>query len=141
MLITVNLLKTSGMDTHYSEYYSEKSLFEKIRRFSVKAGQKVVYAVLLLYYLMKDPGVGIKTKMTIAAALGYFILPADVLPDLVPLLGYTDDLGVLVFVLVQVSRSLTPAIRQQARQKLAEWFRKVDEKQLLALEEKIGDQT
>ncbi len=127
------------MDTSFSGHYDEKSLFEKIKNFSVKAGQEVIYAVLLLYFLMKNPGVPIKTKISIAAALGYFILPADAIPDLVPMFGFTDDLGVLIFVLVQVSRSITPEIRVQARQKLAGWFSKVDEKQLLAIDEKIGN--
>ena len=131
-------LKTKYMDNSYSKHYNERSLFAKIRKFSVSAGQQVVYVVLLLYYLMKSPQVDLKTKLTIAAALGYFILPTDAIPDLAPLIGFTDDLGVLVFVLLQISKSITPEIRQLARQKLAEWFSQVDEKQILAIEEKIS---
>ena len=131
-------LKTKYMDNSYSKHYNERSLFAKIRKFSVSAGQQVVYVVLLLYYLMKSPQVDLKTKLTIAAALGYFILPTDAIPDIAPLIGFTDDLGVLVFVLLQISKSITPEIRQLARQKLAEWFSQVDEKQILAIEEKIS---
>ena len=125
------------MDNSYSKHYNEKSLFAKIRKFSISAGQQVIYTVLLLYYMMKSPHVNVKTKITIAAALGYFILPTDAIPDLAPIIGFSDDLGVLVFVLLQISKSLTPEIRQQARQKMAEWFNQVDEKQILAIEEKI----
>jgi uncharacterized membrane protein YkvA (DUF1232 family) len=125
------------MENSYSKHYNEKSLFAKIRKFSISAGQQVIYAALLLYYVMKSPQVDVKTKITIAAALGYFILPTDAIPDLAPLIGFTDDLGVLVFVLLQISKSLTLEIRLQARQKLAEWFSRVDEKQILALEGKI----
>ncbi|HNZ67807.1 MAG TPA: DUF1232 domain-containing protein [Prolixibacteraceae bacterium] len=110
----------------------------KIRKYSDKAGQKVVYAVLLLYYVMKSPGVAFKTKLTIAAALGYFIAPVDAVFDLTPLLGFTDDLGVLVLALVKISSSITPEIRKKARQKMGEWFKKRNEKELLALEGKFS---
>ena len=92
---------------------------------------------MLLYYVMKNPGVGFKTKLTIAAALGYFITPIDAIFDLTPLLGYTDDLGVLILVLAKVSSSITPEIKLKARQKLGEWFNKRDERELLALEKKF----
>ena len=126
------------MEKFYAQKYNEKSLTAKIKNFSAKAGQKVVYAVLLLYYVMKNPGVGFRTKLTIAAALGYFITPIDAIFDLTPLLGYTDDLGVLILVLAKVSSSITPEIKLKARQKLGEWFNKRDESELLALEKKFS---
>ncbi len=126
------------MQNRFARKYNEKSLQTKIRRFSAKAGQKVIYAVLLLYYVMKDPGVGVRTKLIIAAALGYFISPVDVIFDLAPLLGFTDDLGVLILALTKISSSVTPAIRLKARQKLLEWFSKPDDNVLLALDETIS---
>ena len=125
------------MGKDYSKYYSEKSLWEKITKFSRAAGTKVVYAVLLLFYAMKDKSVSIKTKLTIAAALGYFILPTDAIFDLTPLLGYSDDLGVLLFALSQISSGITPEIKERAREKLKEWFGEVDEDELHELENKI----
>ncbi|HNU78678.1 MAG TPA: DUF1232 domain-containing protein [Prolixibacteraceae bacterium] len=126
------------MENLFARKYNEKSLMAKIRKYSDKAGQKVVYAVLLLYYVMKSPGVAFKTKLTIAAALGYFIAPVDAVFDLTPLLGFTDDLGVLVLALVKISSSITPEIRKKARQKMGEWFKKRNEKELLALEGKFS---
>jgi uncharacterized membrane protein YkvA (DUF1232 family) len=125
------------MKRNYIRHYNESSLQQKLKKFAGRAGQQVVYAVLLLYYLMKSPEVPIKKKASIAAALGYFILPFDFLPDLIPLIGFADDLSVLLFGLVQISTSITPEIKIQARQKMAEWFKKVDEDKLLALERKI----
>lgn len=125
------------MGDDYSKYYSEKSLWEKLRAFSKKAGTKVVYAVLLLYYVMIDKKVGLKTKALIVAALGYFILPIDAIPDLTPILGFSDDLGVLLFALSQVSGNITPEIKTKARIKLSEWFGTVDEKELTELDEKF----
>ncbi len=126
------------MENHYARKYNERSLLAKIRKFARKAGQQVIYAVLLLFYVMKDPGVGMKTKLTIAAALGYFIVPTDAIFDLAPILGFTDDLGVLIYALVRVSSTITPAIKARAREKLQEWFKSPDERELLALEEKIS---
>ena len=124
------------MENEFSKYYSEKTLWEKLKKFAKAAGAKVVYAVLLLFYVMSDKSVKIKTKLSIAAALGYFIFPADAIFDLTPLIGYSDDLGVLLFALSQVSSNITPETEQKARQKLNEWFGEVDEKELEGLVKK-----
>jgi uncharacterized membrane protein YkvA (DUF1232 family) len=125
------------MDNKYSKYYSEESLWEKIKKFSKSAGVKVIYAVLLLYYAMIDSNVSIKTKLFIAAALGYFILPADAIFDLTPIIGFSDDLGVLLFALKQISSAITTKVKENARNKIAEWFNEIDEKEMIELEEKI----
>jgi uncharacterized membrane protein YkvA (DUF1232 family) len=124
-------------NSQYSKYFSEDSLWKKIKKFSKTAGTTVVYAVLLLFYVMKSKNVNIKTKVSIAAALGYFILPTDAIFDLTPLVGYSDDLGVLIFALSQVSSNITPEIRKQARDKLSEWFGEINEEELEDLESKI----
>jgi uncharacterized membrane protein YkvA (DUF1232 family) len=125
------------MNDKYAKYYSEESLWEKIKKFSKVAGVKVVYAVLLLYYAMKDSGVSLKTKLFIAASLGYFIMPADAILDFTPLIGYSDDLGVLLFALKQVSSAITPAVKEKARSKITEWFPQADENEMDELEQKM----
>ncbi|HKI89536.1 MAG TPA: DUF1232 domain-containing protein [Draconibacterium sp.] len=126
------------MENGFVQVYSEKSLWDKIKKFSKAAGVKVIYAVLLLYFVMKSKNVGVKTKVTIAAALGYFILPTDAIFDLTPIIGYTDDLGVLLFALSQISSSITPDVKEKARKKLMDWFGEIDENELEDLESKIG---
>lgn len=125
------------INNEFSKYYSEKSFWEKIKKFSKAAGTKVIYAVLLLYYAMKDNSVSLKTKLFIAASLGYFILPTDAIFDLTPIIGYSDDLGVLLFALKQISSAITPAVKENARRKIEEWFTDIDEKEMTELEEKI----
>jgi uncharacterized membrane protein YkvA (DUF1232 family) len=125
------------MDDNYSKHYSENRLWEKIKSVSKAAGSKVVYAVLLLFYALKDDSVSVKTKLTIVAALGYFILPTDGIFDLTPLIGYSDDLGVLLFALSQISSSITPEVQEKARRKLNEWFGEVDKNDLQELEDKF----
>ena len=126
------------MEGKYSKYFSEESLWAKLKKFSKTAGVQVVYAVLLLFYTMKDKNVSVKSKLTIAAALGYFILPTDAIIDLTPVIGFSDDLGVLLFALSQISSNITPEIKENARGKLKEWFGEVNEDELLDLEDKLS---
>ncbi len=94
------------------------------------AGRKVVYAVLLLYYVYTDPKVSRKDKAVIAGALGYFILPMDFLPDAMPLAGYTDDITALVWALKSVWENVTPEIQAKARGRMRKWFGDIDEAEL-----------
>jgi uncharacterized membrane protein YkvA (DUF1232 family) len=125
------------INNEYSKYYSEKSLWEKIMKFSKAAGTKVIYAVLLLYYALKDSSISLKTKLFIAASLGYFILPTDAIFDFTPIIGYSDDLGVLLFALKQISSVITTEVKENARNKIAEWFSEIDGKEIIELDEKI----
>ena len=126
------------MENEFLTKYSEESFWEKIKKFSKSAGSKVVYASLLLYYVMEDKNVDLRTKVSITAALGYFIIPADAIFDFTPLIGYSDDLGVLLFALSQISSNITPDIKEKARKKLEDWFGEIDENELKELENKIG---
>lgn len=126
------------MDNQYSKYYSEESLWQKIKKYSKAAGAKVIYPVLLLYYAMTESKVSLKTKVFIAAALGYFILPTDAIFDLTPIIGYSDDLGVLLFALKQISSAITTEVKENARKKIVEWFSDLDEKEFIELEEKLS---
>ena len=104
------------------KYYSEEKFWGKLKKFAKKAGYSVVYAVLLLYYTMQKPEVPIKVKAIIMGALGYFILPLDLIPDIAIGIGYTDDLGALGIALVQVAMYIDNDIKDQAKAKLVDWF-------------------
>ena len=80
----------------YSKFFSDKDFFDKLRKFAKKAGIKVVYTCLLLYYTLKKDTTPKWAKSIIIGALGYFIFPIDFLPDIAPIVGYTDDLGLLI---------------------------------------------
>ena len=121
----------------YKHYYNEQSFKQKLQKFAKTAGIQVVYSALLLYFLMKDPSVPLKAKVTIGAALGYFIFPTDAIPDFMPLIGFGDDLGVLIFALSQMSDHITPELRERAKSQLRNWFREVDEEKLDEIHSKI----
>jgi len=114
----------------YAPRYSEVGLWEKVRRFSKKAGVKTIYAALLCYYVLRSSSVSTEDKAIIWGALGYFILPIELIPDAIPVVGFTDDLAALVYALRTVWVNVTPEIKRQAAEKLRTWFRDVDVEQI-----------
>ena len=82
--------------------------------------------VLLLHYVLKSPDVPLEDKAKIYGALGYFILPIDLIPDFIPAVGYSDDVAALAFALHAVWKNVTPEIKEQAQRKLREWFGSFD---------------
>ncbi|MDQ0218178.1 DUF1232 domain-containing protein [Peribacillus cavernae] len=104
------------------KYYSDSKFWDKLKKYAKKAGSSVVYAVLLLYYTLQKPEVPAKTKATIIGALGYFILPLDLIPDFAVGVGYADDLGALGIALFQVAMYIDEEIKEKARLKLSSWF-------------------
>ena len=108
-------------DNEYSGQYSEKSFWDKLHRYAKVAGSEVVEKALWLYYAVQQPETPAWAKTVIIASLGYFIFPADAIPDIAPIVGYTDDLGVLSFALATVALYVTPAVKEMARKKMQEW--------------------
>lgn len=94
--------------------YSERGFWNKIKNMPSGVLQKVVYLALLLYNMLTDPDVPLKTKGLIISALGYFILPFDAIPDLLSGIGYTDDITVFLLVLKQLDNYLTPENKLKA---------------------------
>jgi uncharacterized membrane protein YkvA (DUF1232 family) len=70
------------------------------------------------YYCAIDPETPMRVKALLLAALAYFILPMDVIPDFFALIGYNDDAVVLATVLSMVARNITPAHRARAKSAL-----------------------
>lgn len=114
--------KTPQDIEQYQEHYSESGLFAKIGKVCKKAGIKVIYYVLLLYYVLINENTSLKDKAVIIGALGYFILPLDLVPDFIPVAGFADDIAALTACLHTVKANITPEIKKKARMKLYEWF-------------------
>ncbi len=106
----------------YPEAYSEESLKEKLARYAKTAGREVVEKVLLLYYALQRADTPAWAKATIIGALGYFIAPLDAIADFTPLLGYSDDLGVLALALATVASQIDDEVKDKAAEKLKQWF-------------------
>lgn len=124
-------------NSQYLKDYSDDSFFKKIKKTFSKAGVQVVYAALILFYALKDPTVPAKAKATIIGALGYFIAPLDLIPDLAPGVGYGDDLAALIAALGVIGIYITPETRKKAREKTKEWFGNVKEDDFDSIDSKI----
>ena len=107
---------------NYGEKFSKKDFAEKISRIAKRAGSKLVYAALILYYTLQSDKVSKKDKAIIIGALGYMISPLDVIPDAIPIAGLTDDLAVLLYVLKKVWTDIDPEIQEKAKTRLSKWF-------------------
>ncbi len=114
----------------YNRNFSESKFWDKLAAFAKSAGLKVVASALLLFYVLKSEATPRADKAKIIGALGYFILPVDLIPDFIPVAGFTDDLAALTWGIWSVAKNITPEIKAQTRVKLREWFKEMDEEDL-----------
>jgi uncharacterized membrane protein YkvA (DUF1232 family) len=112
----------SDLGDQQSTTYSEQNFWEKLRKFATQAGRQVVERALTLYYAAERPETPTWAKMVIYSSLAYFVLPTDAIPDFTPLVGYSDDVGTLLSAMAAVAMSITPEVKESARQKTQEWF-------------------
>ena len=115
----------------YANKFSQSEFVEKIARIAKRAGSKLDYAALILYYTLQSDKVSKADKAIIIGALGYMISPLDVIPDAIPIAGLTDDLAVLIYVLKKVWTGIDPEILQRAKERLSKWF---DEDEIIEAE-------
>ena len=106
----------------YQNNYSEDAFWDKLKKFAAKAGAKVVYYALLLFYTLTDPATPTKYKAVIAGALGYFILPLDLLPDFIPFAGLADDWAALIAAVSYVFSAISQPNKDRAKAKLLSLF-------------------
>lgn len=74
--------------------------------------------LIAAFYCAIDPDTPLKVRAILFGALGYFILPLDAVSDLLPVIGFTDDIAVLSAAIAAVATSITPAHRLRAREAL-----------------------
>lgn len=106
----------------YAEEYSETGLWDKIRDNVSSIGMKLIYKALQLYYVAQSPDCPMKVKAGIYGALGYLISPIDFIPDVVPVVGYTDDAAAIALALALSQMYLTEEINAKARAKIRDVF-------------------
>lgn len=106
----------------YKDKFTQNGFINKVSRIAKRAGAKLVYAALILYYTLQSDKVSVKDKTLIIGALGYLISPLDVMPDAIPIVGLGDDLSVLIYVLHKVWGDVSNEIKEKAHEKLSKWF-------------------
>lgn len=105
----------------YGKYYSNSHFWKKVEQIAKKVGATVLLPVFTLYYMLQDDKVSLRHKAYIVGALGYFILPIDLIPDgILSVIGFTDDIAVMTLVLKLVKDSITPEIKAHANDRVSE---------------------
>lgn len=119
------------------EEVEESKLWNKITRYGKKAGVKVIYSALLLWFAYQRKETPRWAKRIILGVIAYFLSPIDLIPDLAPFLGFTDDFGILGMGLVAIAGYINDDVRVKAREKLGDWFSDYDEADLKDVDEKV----
>ncbi len=110
------------LDPKYAKDFSESGFWDKVTGVLKKAGAEVIYKALQLYYATRNPNCPAAIKGTIYAALGYFILPIDLLPDVIPIVGFSDDLLALGAAIGMAHMYIDDDVVRQSRDKMADLF-------------------
>lgn len=113
--------KKYGVDK-YSKDYSEAGLFSKITGSIKKAGLGLIYKALQLFYVAQNPNVPMKIRAAIIAPLGYFISPIDLIPDITPFVGFTDDAAVIAGAMLIAQFYINDEVRQKAKDTIRKLF-------------------
>jgi uncharacterized membrane protein YkvA (DUF1232 family) len=95
--------------------YSESRFWSVLTRAVAAVGAAALRPALELYFIMKSPQTPIWAKATALGALGYLILPIDLIPDALPGIGWTDDITVMLSALRALRKHNTTVTQEQAR--------------------------
>ena len=118
--------------TKYADKYSDEGLMNRVKRIGKKMGGKLLYNVYVLYYVLKSRDVPVKVKAEIIGALGYVLVPLDLIPDFIPVAGFADDLAAVTFAVQAANAQITPSIQQRAETKVYNLIGSTDECELAA---------
>lgn len=102
----------------YAKHFDERKLLKKLKQISGKVSINLLYYILILFYLTTDSSVPLKARIIFIAALGYLILPTDIVSDFIPGLGFTDDIAFITYAISSGRNYITPEIKEKALNKL-----------------------
>ena len=106
----------------YQSKYSEPKLWDKLTKFAKNVGYEVVVNILKLYYSLALGKANAKQIAAIVGALGYFISPVDLIPDVVPVVGYSDDASAIAAAVATLACCSDSEVVAAAKAKAKEWF-------------------
>lgn len=108
----------------YTKDFSEKGFWDKLRNVVGKVGKNLLEPVLKLYYAALDQDTPTWAKTVMIGALGYFISPIDLIPDVIPVIGYADDAAVIAAAVATVAAHIKEDHAKKARETCRQWFGK-----------------
>jgi uncharacterized membrane protein YkvA (DUF1232 family) len=107
-------LPFSNEPNEEQEKYVQEGFWEKIKKFGSKV--PFVTEAIAMYYCAIDPNTSIVAKGIALGALVYFISPVDAIPDIIAILGFTDDAGVIAAAITALGKSITEEHMRKARE-------------------------
>lgn len=108
----MNILKIAK----YGRYFNNEKFFAALKKFGKKAS--FVKKALVLYYCMRDEDTPTLVKSILIGALGYLVLPFDIIPDKLPLIGTVDDAVVIAMATKFAQKYIKPIHVEKAMQKI-----------------------
>ena len=106
-----------------AEVLESSSLDENIIvKILIRAGRTISKPASEVLEMALDPYTPSQVRVSLMAALAYLIMPFDLFPDFMPLVGFSDDFVALTAVLSIWSKYMTPSIRARAERKLNKLF-------------------
>ncbi|MBO4664764.1 MAG: DUF1232 domain-containing protein [Bacteroidaceae bacterium] len=114
-------MKNYGKEVEkHKKDFSEEGMWNKLAKYAKTAGRELVENVLILWYAFPDASA--TDKAIILGAIGYFISPIDAIPDLMPIVGYSDDVGVVAWAVARIRMHASSSAIEKAKRKANEYF-------------------
>jgi len=105
-----------------SAKFNEKGFLGKVANYCVGVGKGGVEQALRLYYALDSEKCSGADRTIICGALTYLLSPFDMIPDLTPVLGYTDDMVIIAAALTRVAHCIDDTVKAKAWRKVNEIF-------------------
>jgi uncharacterized membrane protein YkvA (DUF1232 family) len=113
---------SSSPQTGAARWYSGPALWRTLKKVAVSTGRKTLLSALILFYCLKDRDTPAWARGVIIGALGYLILPTDLVPDMIPGAGFGDDWGAIVFALGTVAAYIKDEHKAKAKAQMDRLF-------------------
>ena len=128
----------SAHHDRYSNHYSKEGFLKKIARLTKKKSLNGVINAYILYYTISSPTTPKKVILEIVPCMGYFVLPLDLIPDILPGIGFVDDIAAFGITLNLMSGTIrkllhdyaTPNILLKAMESTKALFKDVPEEEI-----------
>jgi uncharacterized membrane protein YkvA (DUF1232 family) len=117
--------ESSSTSPHFgaARWYSGPALWRTLKKVAASTGRKTLLSALILFYCMKDRDTPAWARGVILGALGYLILPTDLVPDMIPGAGFGDDWGAIVVALGTVAAYIKDEHKTKAKAQVERIFR------------------
>ncbi|MGR5231470.1 YkvA family protein [Vibrio rotiferianus] len=97
----------------------EKTFWRKMKNSVKKVGEEIAVMGIKSWLAMADSNTSVRHKAILGGALAYFVLPTDMVPDVLAGVGFTDDMAALTLAANSVGNAITDEHEEQAREKLS----------------------